>query len=311
MNNTWLAASLYVSLIFLAGCSPNDNQSEEQGVEETKEAFVPSDHRPVISPDGNTIVFMSTRENEDWELFLINRDGSGLKKLTDHKGWDGYAAFAPDGQAFIFDRETDTSRGAYKYNLETGEIASVIVLDDGRAAVSDWSANDSGKIVLFVERDENRDLYFADANGQNLEQVTDTPERNEHEGCFSPDGTQLAYATQTKSGSGLEVMDLSNGEVSRLVESTQYLYGLSWNPDGTRIAYTDTPNDNPDGNAELYTVEIASGVVTQLTHNEDYDHMPVWFSGTEIMYSSYASGREEIYIFDLSNGKTSNFDTGL
>ena len=51
----------------------------------------PSDHRPVISPDGNSVVFMSTREGGDWELFSVKLDGTRLKRLTHNIGWDGYA----------------------------------------------------------------------------------------------------------------------------------------------------------------------------------------------------------------------------
>lgn len=270
-----------------------------------------SDHRPVISPDGSTVVFMSTREGGDWELFSIGTDGTGLKRLTRNEGWDGYAVWAPNGRSFIFDREANGSRGAYRYDLETGAVDPLVVLDDARVAVSGWSPK-NGKVVMFIERDNERDLYIADSDGSNLEQLTDTPDANEHDAHFSPDGEKLAFAVSFEGGSALDVMDLSTMNVLRHVSSTQNLYGLDWSPDGTRIAFTDTPNDNPDGNAELYVLDLTDTEVLRLTNDDNYDHMPVWFPArNEIMFSSYSSGREEIYILNLEDTNVRKFPTGL
>jgi TolB protein len=270
-----------------------------------------SDHRPVISPDGSTVVFMSTREGGDWELFSIGIDGTGLERLTRNEGWDGYVVWAPNGRSFIFDRETNGSRGAYRYDLATGAVKPLLVLDDARVAVSGWSPK-NGKVVMFIERDNERDLYLADSDGSNLEQLTDTPDANEHDAHFSPDGDKLAFAVSFEGGSALDVMDLSTMNVLRHVTSTQNLYGLDWSPDGTRIAFTDTPNDNPDGNAELYVLDLTDTEVLRLTNDDNYDHMPVWFPArNEIMFSSYSSGREEIYILNLEDTNVRKFPTGL
>lgn len=274
----------------------------------------PSDHRPVISPDGKTIVFMSTREGGDWELFRIDADSSGLTRLTKSRGWDGYAVFAPDGKSFVFDRDTGSGSIPHRYDLQTGAISSFLgdeAAAGGKASVSGWSL-DGSRVVMFIERDEKRDLYFADANGENLERITDTHDQNEHDAHFSPDGTKLAFAVKSADGSALNIMDLETGVITRHVSSTQYLYGLDWSPDGAKIAYTDTPNDNPDDNAELYILDMASGTVERLTRDEHYDHMPVWLpGGKRIMFTSYRSGREEIYILDLASGGVEAFDTGL
>jgi Tol biopolymer transport system component len=270
-----------------------------------------SDHRPVVSPDGGTVVFMSTREGGDWELFLIGTDGTGLEQLTRNPGWDGYAVWAPNGRSFIFDRETKDSRGAYKFELMTSTVNPFIVMDDARVAVSGWSPK-NGEVVMFIERDDKRDLYIADSDGSNLQQLTDTTDANEHDAHFSPDGSKIAFAVAFDGGSALDVMELATGEISRHVTSTQNLYGLDWSPDGRRIAYTDTPNDNPDGNAELYILDVANTEVLQLTDDDNYDHMPVWLpDGNSIMFSSYASGREEIYILDLEDGGVRKFPSGL
>lgn len=271
----------------------------------------PSDHRPVISPDGETVVFMSTREGGDWELFSISTEGKELKRLTEHEGWDGYAVWSPDSGSFLFQRDIDDSRGAYRYDVVTGRISPFVVMHDANVSASGWS-DSAGEVVLFVERNEKRDLYLSDTVGANLRRLTDTPDANEHDAHFSPDGRKLAFAVVFDGGSALDVMDLTTGEVQRHVTSTEYLYGLDWSPDGTQIAYTDTPNDNPDGNAELYVLDVAEAKVRRLTDDENYDHMPVWLpGGQEIMFSSYASGREEIYILALEDGGVRKFPSGL
>jgi TolB protein len=51
--------------------------------------FVPANQNPVFSPDGQKIAFASDRTNDpnssDTEIFTMNTDGSGVRKLT-HKG---------------------------------------------------------------------------------------------------------------------------------------------------------------------------------------------------------------------------------
>ncbi|MDH4109611.1 MAG: hypothetical protein OEW35_14985 [Gammaproteobacteria bacterium] len=274
-------------------------------------AELPSDHRPVISPDGETIVFMSTREDGDWELFSIGIDGSDLKRVTRNPGWDGYAVWAPDGRSFIFDREVDGARGAYKYDRESDAISPFLVMDGARVAVSGWSTRNN-QVVMFIERDGKRDLYVADSDGSDLEQLTDTPDANEHEAHYSPDGERIAFAVSYEGGSAIDVMNLATKKVSRLVSSSQNVYGLDWSPDGNRIAFTDTPNDDPDGNAELYLLDLLTGQTHRLTNDENYDHMPVWLpDGSAILFTSYASGREEIYLLDLESSRVRTFPSGL
>ncbi len=59
------------------------------------------DTAPAISPDGQKIAFMSRRD-ENWEIYVINTDGSGLQRLTDDRAEDGLPAWSPDGRALAF-----------------------------------------------------------------------------------------------------------------------------------------------------------------------------------------------------------------
>jgi Tol biopolymer transport system component/endonuclease YncB( thermonuclease family) len=50
---------------------------------------------------GSRIAFMSDRDG-NWELYLVNLDGSGLRRLTESPASDGLPAWSPDGQTIAF-----------------------------------------------------------------------------------------------------------------------------------------------------------------------------------------------------------------
>ena len=59
------------------------------------------DRFPAFSPDGRTIVFTSDRAGDD-DLYLMEANGSDLRRLTDTPGTDWLAEFSPDGATIAF-----------------------------------------------------------------------------------------------------------------------------------------------------------------------------------------------------------------
>ena len=53
---------------------------------------------PEASPDGELIAFMSKRDG-NWEVYVVNADGSNLRRLTDHPGNDGLPSLVAGGRA--------------------------------------------------------------------------------------------------------------------------------------------------------------------------------------------------------------------
>jgi Tol biopolymer transport system component len=62
---------------------------------------VDQDTAPILSPDGQKIAFMSRRE-ENWDIYVVNIDGSDLQRLTEDPAQDGLPAWSPDGNAVAF-----------------------------------------------------------------------------------------------------------------------------------------------------------------------------------------------------------------
>ena len=73
---------------------------------------------PFFSPDGKKIIFATNFKEPrgpNFDLYLINIDGSGLEQVTFSDKFDGFPMFSPDGKKLVFasnrhsDKETDTN----------------------------------------------------------------------------------------------------------------------------------------------------------------------------------------------------------
>jgi Tol biopolymer transport system component len=70
------------------------------------DSFDGDDRAPDWSPDGTKVVFMKESQMggccEPWEIWAVNRDGSGDTNLTNHPSYDMGPSWSPDGTEIIF-----------------------------------------------------------------------------------------------------------------------------------------------------------------------------------------------------------------
>jgi len=68
------------------------------------------DRAPAWSPDGTKLVFMSQHNDpccQPWDIWAMNRDGSGLTNLTQHPSDDMFPSWSPDGLLIVFTSTRD------------------------------------------------------------------------------------------------------------------------------------------------------------------------------------------------------------
>ncbi|MBM4259034.1 MAG: hypothetical protein FJ147_24435 [Deltaproteobacteria bacterium] len=132
---------------------------------------LPDDHA-TVSPDGKRVLFSSSWsddngvlggivDSDNYEVFIMNINGTNLRRLTNSPGFDGEAVFSPDGTKIAYVSECG------------GETASQCVLHES--------------------------IYIMDPNGNILQRVTSSS-FSDVEPAWHPDGTKVAYTRVTVEG---------------------------------------------------------------------------------------------------------------
>ena len=72
---------------------------------------------PAWSPDGKKIAFDSDRDG-NWEIYVMNADGSNPINLTNNNGVDWYSTWSPDGRKIAFSSNRDGNFQIFVMNAD-------------------------------------------------------------------------------------------------------------------------------------------------------------------------------------------------
>lgn len=103
----------------------------------------PTDAAPEASPDGRRVVFMSMRDG-NWEIYIVNSDGTGLRRLTKDPAIDGLPTWSPDGNYIAF----LSNRG--------GEWAIWVIRPDGSGLRRLFFLGGSPDGIVGIDRENSR-----------------------------------------------------------------------------------------------------------------------------------------------------------
>jgi TolB protein len=178
------------------------------------------DAEATLSPQGDKIVFTSTRDG-DLDLYTMDIDGGNVQRITTGLGYDGGAFFSPDGTKLIFrssrpqtdeeikeykdllaqDLVAPTNMELYVCNVDGSDLRQIMPLGN-----ANWAPffHPSGEKVIFSSNHKSQsgrvfNLFMINVDGTGLEQITFDDEFDAFP-MFSYDGTKLVFASNRNNG---------------------------------------------------------------------------------------------------------------
>jgi serine/threonine protein kinase/Tol biopolymer transport system component len=253
---SWLGNSN--EIVLMNGDGTQQQQLTSNGVD---------DWDPALSPNGQVVVFMSTRDGDE-ELYRTNSRGGEVTRLTSTPGRDRWPSFSPDGQSVAFTSTQDGHAQIYVMNLDGSGQRN---LSRNSAAERDAAFSPNGEQLVFVsDRDGNDELYLMNSSGNAVTRLTRSP-GVDWEPSFSPDGSKILYVYDAGGNQEIYVLDLSRGETVNLTKNPAQDRDPAFAPDGSRIVFA----SDREGVWRLFVMHPDGSGLRKLT-NGQADWAPSW-----------------------------------
>jgi TolB protein len=266
-------------------------------------------HLPLVASKVTTVLpekiaFESLRDG-NYEIYLINPDGSEVTRLTMHPAKDAAPAWSPDGRrlAFISDRDGDDE--IYVMARDgTGMVQ--LTHNDADDDWPTWSP-DGTRIAFQSNRDDpgvKFDIYVMNADGSGQTRLT-THSGEDRWPDWSPDGLRIAY-TSNRIYKKIFRMNADGSGQTMVSDPVGYYddFYPTWSPDG-RITFVSNRPALTDGSRddEIYIMRTGGSGVQQLTNNRNGigDWLARWSpDGSRFSFYSDRDGNKNIFAYVLA-----------
>ncbi len=267
------------------------------------------------APTTPKILFTSTRDG-NYEVYVMNLDGSEQVNLTQHPREDLSAVWSPTGDKILFvsNRQGTRVRDLYLMDPDGSNVRRVFKKKaKGRRGYPAWSTD--GKQFIYSYTDWDRwefGLYLGTFGEEDAELL---PYGNSPE--WSPDGSEIAYSISHQFGARLTFMDVRTQELEQPLpdKALQWQRNPSWSAAGDRLAITGNRHplpvilDRDLHNAwnDKHTVFIVNRDGTGLRQLVEEAGPQARVSalspdGSEVLYTQEINGHYQIFKIDVNSG---------
>ncbi len=246
-----------------------------------------ADTQPRWSSDGKRIAFLSTRDGDKAQIFVIPPFGGEAEKLTDSKSAVRSFQWSPDGRriAFVADQVPTPDE-----DKRTKDKDDALVIDQNFKFSRLWSIDVATKKATELVK---------------LERVAGDPQ-------WSPDGATIAFvSTPTPkaddgSMSDIWVVSATGGAPRRLTNNEGPDFAPRWSPDGRSLAFlTRDTTYGVLGQSRLASMPSTGGPARMLAARFEYQAgAPVWsLDGRTVFFSASVRTTTQLFAVPAVGGE--------
>ncbi len=189
---------------------------------------------PDWSPDGKQIVFNSLRSGNN-EIYTINVDGTGIKRLTNTPLDDLEPQWSPNGFWIAYYTTKNLSTGGWYYEICVINSDGTELKEITEGVTLRWSPD--GSQIAFLGPYSN--IFMIEPDGTGLKNLSNS-NGYDFDFSWSPDSKLIAFATNRDNNAEIYLLcvDCEDSPQINITKSAgRNDHKPSWSPDGTQIAF--------------------------------------------------------------------------
>ncbi len=284
------------------------------GLQQNSFTELGADFDPNVSPDGRQIVYASTRNSRNSDIYVKKVEGQTVTRLTADGANSIQPVFSPDGTFVAFSSDRN---GHWDIFVMTADGQKPFQLTNGLSHEVHPSWSPDGSRICYSaynDRSSQWEIWVVEvANPANRKFLTNGlfPAW-----CPSPAVNRIAYQLPRQRGTQLFSIwttDLVNDEAryqTEVISATRDTAAIcpSWSPDGTKLAYTTVlvPQNDPktgaatkpkrvDRGDDIWVAAVDGTTKVRLTGDGTNNWSPTWAEDGRIYFTSNRSGCDNVW----------------
>jgi TolB protein len=241
------------------------------------------------------IAFVSQRSGNK-EIWAMDYDGANQHELTSMHSIALTPRWSPDSTRVAFTCYPTAgpvlSAQICMYSMLTNKLISWPRYRGTNSAPA-WSP-DGTKIMFMSSMYGNPELFIADADGARPKRLTYAVGASTSAAWNPVTGQQVAFVSDRGGIPQLYTMDADGSDVQKVpLNDMGYVIDPAWSPNGQLLAFSWR---RPDGNYDIYVMDIVSHALLQLTRDAGRNERPSWApDGRHIVFESTRTGTRQIW----------------
>ena len=243
------------------------------------------------------IAFVSNRSGNK-EIWAMDYDGENQHELTQLHTIALTPRWSPDASRIAFTCYAQPGSGS----VLTAQICIYSTLTNhliswprfkGTNSSPAWSP-DGSQLMFMSSMYGNPELFITDASGQRPKRLTYSNGANTSPSWNPKTGQQVAFVSDRGGIPQLYTMNADGSSQAKVdLPDMGYVIDPAWSPNGQLLAFSWR---RPNGNYDLYVMEIVTRQLVELTRDAGRNERPSWApDGRHLVFESTRTGTRQIW----------------